>query len=315
VKNDKEVKEIKEVEEVEEVEEKSDDASRVAAFFDLDGTLMPLPSMEHRFFCLLRRQAEIPRRNLLLWLKEGMRLAPREIQRMLQVNKMYLRGVKKINEWDARDLEIFPMHKSGHQSMGQEPAPVGCAPASPRCDSRLPVPAFFAEAMQRVAWHAMERHEIVLISGTLEPLAREAARSMEAKLAIRGIRVRIRVIATRLEEKDGRWTGRTLGEAMFGEGKAKAVWRSAADMKLDLPQCFAYGDSATDAPMLAAVGKAFAVNPSSGLAGIARTHEWPILNWREKENLTQRRGEHKEVAEKMKYLSMIVGWAGETGDQ
>ena len=102
---------------------------------------------------------------------------------------------------------------------------------------------------------------------------------------------------------------------MFGEGKAKAVWRSAADMKLDLPQCLAYGDSTADAPMLAAVGMAFAVNPSRGLARIARTHGWPILNWDEKENLTQRRRERREVAEKMKYLSMIVGWAGETGDQ
>jgi hypothetical protein len=42
-----EKKEVKEAEEVKEVKEKD---ARVAAFFDLDGTLMPRPSMEKRFF-------------------------------------------------------------------------------------------------------------------------------------------------------------------------------------------------------------------------------------------------------------------------
>jgi HAD superfamily phosphoserine phosphatase-like hydrolase len=304
VHNDKEVKEIKEVEGV---KEKSRDASRVAAFFDLDGTLMPLPSMEQRFFCILRRRGEIPRRNYLLWLKEGMRLTARGIQRMLQTNKMYLRGVKKIDRRDADDSEIFPVHKSGQQSVGQESAPVGCVPASLLCDSRLPVPAFFEEAMERVARHAMERHEIVLMSGTLEPLAREAARSMEAKLATRGIGVTIRVIATRLEEKDGRWTGRISGEAMFGEAKAKAALRLAVEMRLDLRRCYAYGDSLNDRWLMEAVGRPEAVNPSKGLARIAGRHRWPILGWEEKENLTRRRKERREIAERKKTAPQDCG--------
>jgi len=39
------------------------DASRVAAFFDIDGTLLPLPSLERRFIAELRSEGLMPARN------------------------------------------------------------------------------------------------------------------------------------------------------------------------------------------------------------------------------------------------------------
>jgi hypothetical protein len=68
------VKERKEVKEEEEVEEKS---GRVAAFFDLDGTLVALPSLERRFFRMLRYRRAIAAKNYWRWLAEAVRLAPR----------------------------------------------------------------------------------------------------------------------------------------------------------------------------------------------------------------------------------------------
>src|SRR5207245_2644174 len=153
---------------------------------------------------------------------------------------------------------------------------------------RLPVPAFFAQAIERVEWHSKQRHEIVLMSGTLEPLAQGAAAAMEAELAARGITVTIGVCATRLEESEGTWTGQILGEAMFGEAKARAAKRLAGELRLDLARCYAYGDTANDRWLLAAVGKPAAVNPSGGLAEIARMHNWPVLRWNEEKELTQR---------------------------
>src|SRR6202158_2589166 len=294
-----EVQQIKEVHEVNEVNEVNEKSGRVAAFFDLDGTLVALPSLEKRCFRMLRYRRAIRVKNYFSWLREAMRLMPRGISAILQVNKMYLRGVQIFDERGEGDGDISSWHKDGHQAEGQASAP-------PRRNPRLPVPAFFAQAIERVAWHAKQGHEIVLISGTLEPLARRAARAMEAELAARGITVTIRVFATRLGGMDGTWTGRVLGEAMFGEAKARAVKRVAKEMQLDLWRCYAYGDSLNDRWLMATVGRPAAGNPSRDLVGRARTRGWPVLDWEGKESPTQRRRRHGEFAQREKQPRVIA---------
>jgi phosphoserine phosphatase len=91
-----------------------------------------------------------------------------------------------------------------------------------------------------------------------------------------------------LESIEGNWTGRVIGEAMFGEAKVGAAQRIAAEMKFDLPQCYAYGDRANDRWLLAAVGRPVAVNPSRKLERLARKHGWEMMQWNEETNLTQR---------------------------
>jgi fatty acyl-CoA reductase len=151
----------------------------------------------------------------------------------------------------------------------------------------VPVP-LFPEAVERVAWHAERGHLIVIVSGTLEILAERAAREVEAELGARGLVCTVRVCATRLEQSDGRWTGRIAGEAMFGEAKARAIRRVAAEEDLDLRRCFAYGDSSSDRWMLEAVGKPVAVNPSNDLARIARRNDWVVLRWEKEKAFTHR---------------------------
>jgi len=294
------VKGGREVEEVNEVNEVKDASGGVAAFLDLDGTLVAPPSLERRLFRLLRYRRAIPAKNYFLWLKEAMRLMPHGINAILQADKMYLRGVQIIDERGEGDGSVSSWHKGGHQAEGQASAP-------PRRNPRLPVPPFFAQAIERVSWHAQQGHEIVLLSGTIEPLAREAAGALEAKLAARGITATIRAIATRLEERDGKWTGRVLGEALFGEAKARAARRLAEEMRLDLGRCYAYGDSLNDRWLMEVVGRPAAVNPSKALADISRTRKWPTLNWKEKENITQRHRVNRGITAKKNQQAAIAG--------
>lgn len=255
-------------------------SGRVAAFFDLDGTLTPLPSLERRFFRALRHRREIPLKNYLWSLREALKLLPRGISKLAHANKMYLKGLQISNESGAENQIDSLTHKSGPQVEGQASAPT-------RRNPRWPVPRFFEDGVQRLAWHAMQGHAIVIVSGTLEPLASAAARVLETELAERGLVARIRVCATNLEESEGRWTGRILGEAMFGEAKARAIFTLAEEMGLDLSQSWAYGDSAQDRWMLAAAGDSVAVNPSARLARIAKKRGWTLLRCRAKENSTQ----------------------------
>src|SRR5437667_12898992 len=102
-----------EVKEVKDVADEMDKSARIAAFLDLDGTLMPLPSLERRFFRILRYRKEIPIRNYFLWLREGMRLLPRGINAILEANKIYLRSVHILDECGERDRHVTPWHKGG----------------------------------------------------------------------------------------------------------------------------------------------------------------------------------------------------------
>lgn len=222
-----------------------------AAFFDLDGTLLPHPSLEKRFFMSLRARRKFGLLNYLRWLRESLRLLPRGIQQLRFANKMYLRGVS--TDEAARTTQL----------------------------------SFFTEALLRVAWHAQRGHAIVIVSGTLEPLAKSAATALQRSLAARGIEMTVEVCATRLEVASGCWTGRILADAMFGEAKAQAIRQFCVSRDVDLARCFAYGDSALDRWMLEAVGKPVAINPSSDFARIAARNAWEILWWSETENTSQ----------------------------
>lgn len=262
-------------------------SARVAALFDLDGTLLALPSLEQRFFRILRYRGEIPLKNYFLWLREALKLFPRHFTAVTHANKTYLQGVRSFDGSDPESRGDCSAHQSGHQDEGQASAP-------PRRAPRWSVPHFFEEGVEKVECHAMLGHSIVIVSGTLAPLADAAARALEAELAARGFPTKIRVCATSLEETGGKWTGRILGEAMFGKVKARALSALAEEMQFDLAQCWAYGDSAQDRWMLEAVGRPAAVNPTWRLERIAQKRDWPVLRWTEKRLLAQKPRELRE---------------------
>ena len=66
------------------------------------------------------------------------------------------------------------------------------------------------------------------------------------------------------------YTGELAGPFCYGQGKVEAMEEIARWDGLDLGQCYAYSDSASDLPMLEAVGHPVAVNPDASLARHAR---------------------------------------------
>src|SRR5262249_50396576 len=68
-------------------------ASQAAAFFDVDGTLVPFPTLEKRLVRVLLYRYAIPLKNLAWWPAECTRLLPRGFAYARQANKLHLRGI------------------------------------------------------------------------------------------------------------------------------------------------------------------------------------------------------------------------------
>ena len=96
-------------------------------------------------------------------------------------------------------------------------------------------------------------------------------------------------IGTRGKVVDGAYTGELDGPFCYGRGKVDAIRELARWDGLDLAQCYAYSDSASDLPMLEAVGHPVAVNPDAKLERHARMHGWPVVIFSERTKTVIRR--------------------------
>ncbi len=127
-------------------------------------------------------------------------------------------------------------------------------------------PLIYDEAAGLIEEHHAAGRDVVIVSSSGE----------EVVTAIGELLGVDRVLATRMVELDGRYTGEIEFYA-YGPNKAQAI-RDLADREgYDLGASYAYSDSSTDLPMLEAVGHPSAVNPDKGLRRAAVDNGWPLL--------------------------------------
>jgi HAD superfamily hydrolase (TIGR01490 family) len=84
---------------------------------------------------------------------------------------------------------------------------------------------------------------------------------------------------SRLEARDGVYTGGFDGPFCYREGKPVRMREIAEARGLDLEASWAYSDSESDLPMLRAVGHPVAVNPDRDLALVARAQGWEVMRF------------------------------------
>ena len=121
-------------------------------------------------------------------------------------------------------------------------------------------PIMYAEALELMELHRAAGHRVYLVSASPE----EIVLPLADLLGVDG------AVCSRGEvDEQGRYTGRMAFYA-YGESKAIAMRELAERTGIDLAASSAYSDSATDLPMLEAVGRPVAVNGDRALARIAR---------------------------------------------
>jgi HAD superfamily hydrolase (TIGR01490 family) len=130
-------------------------------------------------------------------------------------------------------------------------------------------PLVYAEALVIIDQHQRAGRRVIVISSSPVEIVQPLCRYL-------GIDD---VIGTRPElDAEGKYTGNIEFYA-YGPGKAEAIRKVAASDGISLPDSFAYSDSATDLPMLEAVGHPVAVNPDRELRELAASRDWQILKF------------------------------------
>lgn len=77
----------------------------------------------------------------------------------------------------------------------------------------------------------------------------------------------------------GKLLGTFVPPLCYGPGKVRRAEAWSAEREIELAQCYFYTDSLTDVPMLQAVGHPRVVSPDPRLRRMARRKDWPILQW------------------------------------
>lgn len=89
------------------------------------------------------------------------------------------------------------------------------------------------------------------------------------------------LLATELEQDNGRFTGRAAGTPCFREGKVVRLheWLAARGERMgDYSETWFYSDSANDIPLLSEVTHPVAVHPDDRLRAHAAERGWPVLS-------------------------------------
>ncbi|MBG7701666.1 HAD-IB family hydrolase [Streptomyces sp. MC1] len=139
-------------------------------------------------------------------------------------------------------------------------------------------PIIYDEAASLIEEHHAAGRDVVIVSTSGAEVVEPIGELLGAD----------RVVATRMVVgEDGCFTGEVEYYA-YGPTKAEAVRELAASEGYDLDRCYAYSDSATDLPMLQAVGHPHTVNPDRALRREALARGWPILAFRHPVRLKKR---------------------------
>nr|WP_231116557.1 HAD family hydrolase [Motilibacter rhizosphaerae] len=139
-------------------------------------------------------------------------------------------------------------------------------------------PIVYAEALALIEEHRAAGRDVVIVSASGAEVVEPVGRLLGAA----------HVLATQLAVDDGRYTGE-IESWVHGEAKAAAVRALADEVGYDLAASWAYSDSASDLPMLEAVGHPAVVNPDRAWRRTAVARGWPVLEFRRPVRLPRRR--------------------------
>jgi len=208
------------------------------AIFDVDGTLVR-GSSERLFWCYLAARGRQGPRQIAAFLLFLLRYLPTGGIHTIKKNKAYLCGLASADVAALADEFV-----------------------TTRLMRRVN-----DAVVQRLRQHVLRGDAVVLLTGTLDPIAQSLARRL-------GVR---HICATLCSERNGRYLAQPPETHPFGAAKLGLSRQLAAQIGLDLKTATAYGDSHHDLYLLEAVSEPVAVSPDNDLLRTALARDWEII--------------------------------------
>ncbi|WP_424945127.1 HAD family hydrolase [Cellulomonas shaoxiangyii] len=222
------------------------EGTRVAAFFDVDNTIIRGASAFHLAVGLYRRDF-FRKRDILVFAWQQARY------------RAFGEDREQIDEVRSRALAIMRGHSVAEVT----------AIAEDVYDEVLSL-RIYPGTRALLDAHLAAGHAVWLVTATPVEIGELIARRLGTSGAL----------GTIAEHDRGYYTGRLVGDLLHGEAKASAVRGLAEREGYDLALCHAYGDSTNDVPILSTVGNPCAINPDRRLRRHAAEAGWPVREFR-----------------------------------
>jgi len=191
------------------------------------------------------------------------------------------RGVLERAEYEAKNDRFFQQYKAGrldiHEFLDFQLAPLALYPRE-ELDAwhaefmRAKVkPMIRKKGLELVRRHLGQAHLCAIVTSTNAFITAPIAREFGVE----------HLLATELEVRDGRFTGRPSGTPAFRQGKVTrlAEWLGARGRTLaSFPASWFYSDSQNDLPLLERVTHPVAVDPDETLRAEATARGWQIIS-------------------------------------
>ena len=128
----------------------------------------------------------------------------------------------------------------------------------------------YPEMRELVHAHLERGHTVVLSSSALTIQVEPVARFLDIP----------HTLTNRFEiDDDGILTGKVITPILWGQGKADAVQKFAAERGIDLDKSYFYADGDEDVALMYLVGNPRPTNPGDKMREVARKRGWPILEF------------------------------------
>ncbi|HUP30660.1 MAG TPA: HAD family hydrolase [Usitatibacter sp.] len=189
-------------------------------------------------------------------------------------------GVLDADEYDARNDWFYERYKDGtldiHAFLDFQLAPLSHHP-------REQLDAWHADFMAKRVRPIIAPRAAEIVSrhrDALTAIVTATNRFITAPIA-RELGVE-HLIATDIEEVEGRFTGKPRGKPNFREGKIDGVngWLAARGERLEDFESWFYSDSLNDLPLLELVTHPVAVDPDPTLLAHAQRQGWEVISLR-----------------------------------
>lgn len=219
------------------------------AIFDIDGTLVRGGS-ERQFWWYMLLRGRLGPRQLLAFALFMLRYLPTGGIHTPRKNKAYLSGLR------ADDVDALARDFVAEKLM----------------------PRLYEPALRRLKAHVRRGDAVMLMSGTLYPVARALADALGVAY----------VCATLISQRNGVFLAQPPEMHPYDAAKLNLASSFAAELGFELGDVAAYADSWRDLFLLTAVGEPVAVRPDAYLLRVATERGWEVIGERTAESALSR---------------------------